>query len=360
MHPILADRRSLVFYLVAWLPVLALMTAAMVLTGWGGWAKSALFSFPLTTIYAFLCLAAWYPCRALPLTDERAVTAVGTHLATAAVSAALWVGMAWSLARGLDRSTIWRGSAHLTSEQTGLVFALGLLLYLLSVAVHYLFAAAEASRAAERRALEAEVAAREAELTALKAQLNPHFLFNSLNSVASLAGSDPARARAMCIELADYLRGTLDERGARVQPLARELQQVRRFLNVETVRYGERLRVVESIDERCLGDAVPPFILQPLVENALKHGIAGLVEGGEVRIGAARRGGRLALWVENPVDADSRPRPGAGVGLANVRERLAKVFGDEARLRHGPAAAGYRAEVELPLMPGSGNRVDGE
>lgn len=360
MHPILADRRSLALYLVAWLPVLALLTVAMVLTGWGGWKQSLLFVLPLTTVYAFLCLAAWYPCRAMPLTDERALVAVGTHLATAAVSAALWVGMAWTLARGLERSTIWRGSAHLTSEQTGLVFAFGLLLYLLSVAVHYLFAAAEASRAAERRALEAEVAAREAELTALKAQLNPHFLFNSLNSVASLAGSDPARARAMCIELADYLRGTLDERGARVQPLARELQQVRRFLNVEMVRYGERLRVAEAVDDDCLEAAVPPFILQPLVENALKHGIAGMVEGGEVRIGAARRGALLKLWVENPVDAESRPRPGAGLGLANVRERLAKVFGAEARLRHGPAAGGYRAELELPLLTASEDRVDGE
>ena len=360
MHPILADRRSLALYLVAWLPVLALMTAAMVLTGWGGWKQSLLFVLPLTTVYAFLCLAAWYPCRALPLTDERAVMAAATHLATAAISAAMWVGMAWLLARGLERSTRWGGAAPLSAEQAGLVFAVGLLLYLLSVAIHYLFAAAEASRVAERRALEAEVAAREAELTALKAQLNPHFLFNSLNSVASLAGSDPARARAMCIELADYLRGTLDERGARLQPLTRELQQVRRFLNVETVRYGDRLRVVESVEERCLGDAVPPFILQPLVENALKHGIAGLVEGGEVRIGAARRGGRLTLWVENPVDADSRPRPGAGVGLANVRERLAKVFGDEARLRHGPEGDSYRAEVTVPLVPGFDDRRGGE
>lgn len=359
MHPILADRRSLVLYLVAWLPVLALLTAAMVLTGWGGWVQSLLFTVPLITVYAFLCLAAWYPCRALPFTDERALMAAGTHFTTAAISAALWVGMAWLLAQGLERSTSWSGAAALSAEQAGLVFAMGLLLYLLSVAIHYLFAAAEASRVAERRVLEAEVAAREAELTALKAQLNPHFLFNSLNSVASLAGSDPARARAMCIELADYLRGTLDERGARLQPLARELQQVRRFLNVETVRYGDRLQVVESVDERCLGDAVPPFILQPLVENALKHGIAGLVEGGEVRIGAARSGSRLRLWVENPVDADSRPRPGAGVGLANVRERLTKVFGDEAHLRHGPAGDGYRAEVMVPLTPGSDDRGGG-
>ncbi|MCU0234595.1 MAG: histidine kinase, partial [Thermoanaerobaculales bacterium] len=300
-------------------------------------------------VYAFLCLAAWYPVRALPLAAGRAAVAAATHLATAAVSAALWVGMASALARALARSPHWSGAARLSSEHAGLVFVLGVLLYLLSVALHYLYAAAEASRAAERRALEAEVAAREAELAALKAQLDPHFLFNSLNSVASLAGSDPAGARAMCIELADYLRGTLEERGARLHPLARELTQVRRYLNVEKVRFGPRLRVVEEVADCCLDDEVPPLILQPLVENALKHGIAGLVEGGELRIGAARRGDALTLWVENPVDPDGRPRGGAGIGLANVRERLAKVFGDEARLRHGRSGEVYRAEVSLPL-----------
>ncbi len=360
MHPILADRRSLALYLTGWLPVVALMTSAMVLTGWGGWVQSLLFVFPLTTVYAFLCLAAWYPCRALPLTNERAATAVVTHVATAAISAALWVGMAWALAGALERSAIWGGEARLTSEQTGLIFAVGLLLYLLSVAIHYLFVAAAASRAAERRVLEAEVAARDAELTALKAQLNPHFLFNSLNSVASLAGSDPARARAMCIELADYLRGTINDSGARLQPLSRELAQVRRFLNVEKVRYGDRLRVVESIDDKCLGHAVPPLILQPLVENALKHGIASLVEGGEVQIGATHLGGRMMVWVENPVDPDGRPRQGTGVGLANVRERLAKVFGDEARLRNGRSEDTYRAEITVPLVSTEGEIGSGE
>jgi two-component system sensor histidine kinase AlgZ len=356
MHPILLQRRRLVLYLMAWLPVLALLTSMMVLTGWGRWTQSVIFGFPLVTVYAFLCLAAWYPCRALPLDDQHAALALGTHIATATISAAVWVGMAWALATLVDRSVGLERGGRLSSEQMGLIFILGLLLYLLSVAIHYLFAAAETSRAAERRALEAEVAARDAELQALKAQLNPHFLFNSLNSVASLAGSDPARARAMCIELGDYLRGTLNEQGAVLQPLKVELAMVRRFLNVESVRYGDRLRVVEKIDDGCADCAVPPLLLQPLVENALKHGIAQLVEGGEVRIGAECRGRQLTLWVENPVDQDYRARPGAGVGLDNVRQRLEKVFGADARLRHAKRGDSYRAEVVLPVV-GAGDGI---
>jgi hypothetical protein len=349
MHPILAHRRHLALYLMAWLPVVALLTTAMVLTGWGGWVQSLLFCFPLVVVYAFLCLSAWYPCRAMPLGDERAEMALVTHLAAAAISALLWLGMAWALAEGFQRSTLYAGTADLTTEHTGIIFIAGLLLYLLSVAIHYLFAAAEASREAERRALVAEVSARDAELQALKAQLNPHFLFNSLNSVASLAATDPAGARDMCIQLGDYLRGTLKEGGSALQPLEEELAQVRRFLRVESVRYGERLRVVEEIDDRCLAVAVPPLLLQPLVENALKHGIAEMVEGGEIRIGARCSNDRLTVWVENPFDPESLPRSGGGVGLANVRHRIENVFGDEARLRNGRSGEVYRAEVVIPV-----------
>jgi LytS/YehU family sensor histidine kinase len=349
MHPILANRRHLALYLMAWLPVAALLTAAMVMTDWGDWVQSLLFTFPMVVVYSFLCLSAWYPCRAMPLGGERAEMALLTHLAAAALSALLWVGMAWVLAAGFERSALSAGTAELTVEHTGIIFIAGLLLYLLSVAIHYLFAAAEASRAAERRALEAEVAARDAELLALKAQINPHFLFNSLNSVASLAATDPAGARDMCIQLGDYLRGTLKS-GSDLQPLEEELMQVRRFLRVESVRYGDRLRVSEEIDDRCLSVSVPPLLLQPLVENALKHGIGGLVEGGEVRIGARCGRERLTVWVENPVDPESTAKKGAGVGLANVRQRLENAFGDEARLRNGRSGETYRVEVVIPVL----------
>ena len=353
MHPILAHRRHLALYFVAWLPVMALLVAAMILTGWGDWVQSLLFVFPLTVVYAFLCLSAWYPCRAMPLGDEGAEMALVTHTAASAISAALWVAMAWALAEGFQRSTLYAAQAELTTEHTGIIFIAGILLYLLSVAIHYLFVASEASRSAERRAFEAEVAARDAELEALKAQLNPHFLFNSLNSIASLAATDPAGARDMCIQLGDYLRGTL-KGGSSLQPLEEELAQVRRFLRVEAVRYGDRLQVTEEIDDRCYEVPVPPLILQPLVENALKHGIAELVDGGEVRIGARCGSGLLTVWVENPVDPEGRPRSGAGVGLANIRHRLENVFGDEARLRNGSSGETYRAEVVIPMARGEG------
>ena len=350
MHPILANRRYLALYLMAWLPVVVLMTGAMVVTGWGGWVQSLLFILPLTVVYAFLCLSAWYPCRAMPITDERAEMALVAHISAAALSALLWVALAWAVAEGFDRSTLYAGKAELTTVHSGVIFVAGMFLYLLSVSIHYLFAAAEVSRAAQRRVLEAEVAARDAELQALRAQLNPHFLFNSLNSVASLAATDPNGARDMCIQLGDYLRENLKGSGRRQQTLEEELEQVGRYLKVESVRYGDRLSVVEEIEASCLEHQVPPLLLQPLVENALKHGIAELGEGGVITIGAHRRADRLTIWIENPLDPEAPNRAGSGLGLANVRQRLEKNFGAEARLRCGRSGETYRAEIMVPVI----------
>jgi len=360
MHPILAQRQRLAVYLLAWLPVAALLTTALVLTGWGSWWESLLFAVPLLAVYAFLCLAAWYPCRALPLGQTETTTTLVSHLASAAASSGLWVALAWFVARILGRSRLFARETGLSPEQIGLLFVVGMLLYLLSVAVHYLFAAAELRRAAERRALVAEVAAREAEFQALKAQLNPHFLFNSLNSIASLAVSDPPGAREMCVQLGDYLRFTLKESHGRMQPLGRELDQVRRYLAVEQVRFGERLRVTERIGSACAACLLPPLLLQPLVENAIKHGIAGLVDGGEIVIGARCDAERVTVWVENPVDAEQPPRKGAGVGLDNVRRRLEGAFGGEATLRHRYSDGVYRAEMVIPTVRSGGGGSDDE
>src|SRR4029079_2516584 len=149
----------------------------------------------------------------------------------------------------------------------------GFLLYLLAMAVSYLAAAFEVSRDAERRGLELQVLAREAELRALRAQLDPHFLFNSLQSISALTTADPPAARRMCLLLADFLRDTLAVGSQARIPLRSELLLAQRFLEIEQVRFGERLRV--DIEPEQAGDiAVPPLILQPLVENAVRHGIA--------------------------------------------------------------------------------------
>jgi LytS/YehU family sensor histidine kinase len=261
------------------------------------------------------------------------------------VAAALWGTF---LARAFHLGP---GTGGLVRELIA-VFVAGVPLYLASAIVHYLVLALEASHEAAELALESQVAAREAELRAVRAQLNPHFLFNSLNSINALVGKDPEGARRMCEGLGDFLRRTL-ALGAREQvTLGDELQLVDRYLAIEQVRFGDRLRVARRIDPRAMNCALPPLLLQPLVENAIKHGVAGRVEGGLLTILAERRGDRLVVSLENPVDADGNgtAAAGEGLGLDIVRRRLLVHGGDDASLTVDEAPGRFRVTLELPAF----------
>ena len=192
--------------------------------------------------------------------------------------------------------------------------------------------------------------AREAELRALRAQLNPHFLFNSLNSINALVGTDPEAARRMCEGLGDFLRRTLALGSRDAVTLGEELALVERYLGIEQVRFGERLRVERAVDPDAATCRVPPLLLQPLVENAIKHGIQDVVEGGAIRIEARCENGLLRVVVENPVDADAPIRRGEGVGLENVRRRLAVFGAREAHLATNRKGDRFRVTLTLPAL----------
>ena len=200
------------------------------------------------------------------------------------------------------------------------------------------------------RSLEAQLQTRDAELRALRAQINPHFLFNGLNAVASLAGSDPARARTMCVMLADFLRRSLGLGQRREIPLEEELDLAERYLEIERVRFGERLRLERDIDPGALGYPVPALLLQPLVENAVTHGIAHSIEGGVVRLTARHVAGRLEISVENPADPDRPPSRGQGLGVANVKSRLASLHPGATRVECHESDGRYRVDVVLPAV----------
>jgi LytS/YehU family sensor histidine kinase len=218
---------------------------------------------------------------------------------------------------------------------------MAILFYLLAIALHYALLAVRSSR-------EAEILAREAELKALKAQINPHFLFNSLHSISALTAVDAGRAREMCIRLSDFLRNSL-RLGDRVTvPFREELALARNYLDVEQVRFGERLRVVEEIEEGCGDCEVPALMVQPLVENAIKHGIATLVEGGEIAMRGRRSRDALRFVIENPFDPDAPATRRNGIGLANVRNRLEARYGSAARLEVEVAQNRYRVVLTLP------------
>jgi LytS/YehU family sensor histidine kinase len=205
-----------------------------------------------------------------------------------------------------------------------------------------------ASQAAERRALQFEIASREAELRALRAQIHPHFLFNSLNSINALIAARPEEARRLCVRLGDFLRASLTLGSREAIPLAEELALAEQLLSIEKVRFGERLSHVIVADEAARACSVPPLLLQPLVENAVTHGVAQRLEGGLVRIEAERSGPELRIAISNPRDSDAPERRGTGIGLQNVKRRLAALHGSDATLEVTRSDAAFRVELRLP------------
>jgi LytS/YehU family sensor histidine kinase len=259
-----------------------------------------------------------------------------------------FVGTVALTAAGLGRWAAFAGIGPKLDGRLPFLFGMAVPVYLLSAGLHYAALAVAESRLAERRAEEARTLAREAELQALRLQLNPHFLFNSLHSIAALATLDGPRAREMCLRLAEFLRISLKSGDRENVPLSEEIALARSYLEVERVRFGARLRVEERIDTAASAIPVPALLLQPLVENAVKHGIAGLVDGGVIRLSAEKAAGGVAILIENDFDPAAAPGTGTGRGLAHVRRRLAVRYGSEAALEAAAAGGLYRVALRVP------------
>ena len=227
--------------------------------------------------------------------------------------------------------------------------------------VHALLAS-ERAQAQERLAAELQARLAQARLDAIAAQLNPHFLFNALNSIAELVHHDAERADRMLVGLSALLRRSLDSSRQQWVSLREELALLAQYLDIEKVRLGERMQVQWHVAEDCLDEPVPPLLLQPLVENAVVHAIARRIRPGGVRIGAGLVAGALWLEVEDDGAEGLPDSEGNGIGLANTRARLQALYGGDALLAiDATSTGGTRVRLRLPRRHGEvvATRTDG-
>lgn len=289
-------------------------------------------------LYGFVQTTAYYFPKERPL-----VFGLG---ATVLLSGLLWL-LRWLYLEalgqwGVEQEALLGWIASTEISQLALIFSL----MAAGVSLAILWYRLEEKAELLNRRFEMEQLSREAELYKLRQQLQPHFLFNSLNSINALIGNRPKEAREMTQKLADFFRGTLDFGDAKRISFEEEWEQLQRYLSIETVRFGHRLKIESDIAEAALKAKLPPLISQPLLENAIKHGLYGTTEQTELHLRAWREKNLLKLELANPYD--TQPRDGLGFGLRSVQRRLYLLYGRTDLLRVERAQDWFIVTLNIP------------
>ena len=327
-----------------------------------GMGEAIIVNFPWWFFWAFGTLAVIYLARRWPIDRERRVVAVAVHT----VAALLIAGVHMTLVGVLAYLAVARGGTTAGSD-LGVQIRFWIQAYIVldffvywmvlgayhALIYHQRYVHGSLREAEARtRAMSLEAAAVSARLRALQMELNPHFLFNSLNAVSGLVDEGRNReATTVIARLARLLRLTLNRGHEREIELEREIEYVQLYLAMEQVRFGSRLRFDIVVDDTALRALVPPMILQPLVENAIRHGAARVPGPASVRVSARRDDGTLHLTVTDDGPGMGRSSSEPGTGVANVRERLDTLYGDAAALTLscGAQGRGVTADISLPL-----------
>ncbi len=252
---------------------------------------------------------------------------------------------------GERRGPPWRGPERRSPFRSFFLLGFRFPIYLAIVSVAHALYFYRRSKDRERRSLELQAGLARARLEALKMQLQPHFLFNALNAIAALVHKDPEAADEMLAALSDFLRMVLETSGEQELPLRRELELVERYLAIEHARFGDRLHFHMDVAPEAEPALVPAFLLQPLVENAVRHGLEPRPGAGSLSIRARRENGTLHLTVSDDGVGLPEQRPAReGIGLVNTRARLRELYHGAARLEL-TSGAGVTVDITLPFRP---------
>ncbi|MBW3655390.1 MAG: histidine kinase [Gemmatimonadetes bacterium] len=346
-------RRRWTLYAAAWLPMLAAYFGA-IMAGGDAALDSLALALHNTVPAALAGIGVVHACARMPWGSRGRGAFLGIHVLLAVAYSLAWCGgivaartIADSLRTGRARLFV------LTFEELRWQLGAGVLLYVTIAAVRYVGEVGGRLREQEARAARSEALRARAEMQALRAQINPHFLFNTLHSLLELVSAGDGRAEEAIERFGALLHRTCDVRRSAADdvPLDEEIQLVRDYLWIEQLRLGTRLHATLEVDDDALSCTVPAFVLQPLVENAVKHAASARVAPTSVRVRAAREGGRLLLSVEDdgPGAIPERVERAPGAGLRLVRGRVEARYGNAGQMRITTApGAGFRVGLALP------------
>ncbi len=345
-HPILSNRVRLIVWWLVWL-FLALGQSLLFYFAYGSFINiSILDSIVSLLIYSGIALALWFPFRYFNSGVTRITALISNLVASGALSVTLWV----LISKLIMTSVLPDQNSYQAYWDATLPYRVGtgVFIYGLIILTYYLFESLR--NLSEKNAKEArlESLVKETELRMLRSQINPHFLFNSLNSISSLTITDPEKAREMVVKLSEFMRYALSRKDEQPVTLRHELENLRLYLDIEKVRFGDKLTMEENINPDCLELKIPVMLLQPLYENAVKHGVYESTERVRIITRVQITDGYLDISICNNYETVPSSRIGTGTGLLNVSRRLELFYGKKASIRTVKENGVYTVTLYIP------------
>ncbi len=346
-NPLLRHIKNLYFYISIWIFISSIHSLLLNYNQNIIWRWSVLDSVVFNFIYSALGLSFWYTCKYIPLEKNSLIKIVVSHAFAAVFSSVIWVSLSYHTITKL-----------LTTEESYQVFLqgsltwrslLGSLFYFIIISFYYIYIYSMNFKEQLLKQAELQTLIKEAELKSLKFQINPHFLFNSLNSINSLTISSPQKAGEMTVKLGDYLRYTLSKNEKQETRLKEELDSAKLYLEIEKIRFADKFKYIEEIQNNCNEIPVPNMILQPLFENAIKHGVYESVEKVTIKFLCRKHGDYLKITVENNFAPETFSKKGEGIGLENIQRRLEMIYNQRNLLNVEKESNIFRVILYIPL-----------
>lgn len=324
LNPISKNKTYFLSFLATWLVIMIIHATILFFSYDINGLVSVVDSVVFNLLFAVIGFNLWYVIRFNLRETATAIDLIINHLLVAVIIIAIWIAISYYTLiyiyaedtiyiQFLNESLPWRGVT-------------GAFYYLVFILFYYMILYYEDLQDKLKIEGEMQTLVKEAELNALKSQINPHFLFNSLNSISSLTITNPDKAQEMVIKLSDFLRYSLSHDKNEKASLQQEFENLRRYLDIEKVRFGRRLNFVTNIPENCIKFEIPNMILQPLIENSIKHGVYNSTEEVLVELSCYDENGYIIIEILNDYDPDAIKKVGQGIGLSNIRKRLQLIY----------------------------------
>lgn len=346
-NPFISNKKVLATYSIVWFFIFLVHVSVLYFFLNIPLLSSLLDSAFFNGIYQVIGISLWYTVSFNSLDNYNTAKIFLNHIAAAVITSGLWIGIGYyimshlvsgslSYSEFLYKSLVWR-------------FLIGILFYTVIIAVDYVFI--YYNNFQEKLLKEAELNAlvKEAELKTLKYQINPHFIFNSLNSISSLTISNPPQAHEMTIKLASFLRSILSKNEKQKNKLSDEISNAKLYLDIEKVRFNEKFEFIEETYDEGKELEVPSMILQPIFENAIKHGVYESLDKVTIKLSCGMEKEYFKIVVENNFDPESIPRKGEGIGIKNIRNRLKLIYNQENLLTVQKTENLFRVNIFIPV-----------